>query len=363
MMNAVATTNKQIIINSIGKANPSVVGLMAESFNIPQEVLLQLVYTAPTVLFKDVDFELAVQTEELLTQLGLEVQLEETDVPPPSSEDLCDVSVYVHEIEQLPQVMNELTAFLGCERKEVMALLAETPAIILGGVSRSTAEALAKRIPAETLIANPKSARYTLQFESLPEHNVITHIEQLFSISKDRFEKELCICDLDYDTAQELWRRFHTVKGMKMINQSHQRYELVLEQADAQNMAHRQLLTNSVGMPDEIIDQVLAHLPVSLHESLSLNELHQKLGDYQAAGLNCSYQAASTASEYLMIHQVDEQANLRQLLALFFEEKDLPTSAMAVWKTPTLLPHLLVRYLGHYLEELGYEYETTTDHE
>jgi len=168
-METLIAPNQKVVIDSIGTGSPSISKLLAESFQLPQELVLKLLYTAPSVLLDDVAPELAEQTCSLLEKLGLEVTLKDKGEQIPKNTALFDISVHIDEIEKLPLIINQLSEFLGCDQKEATNLLIQTPSIILGGVSESTATAFSKRIDANVIISDPKKDLYMLEITNIDE--------------------------------------------------------------------------------------------------------------------------------------------------------------------------------------------------
>lgn len=345
------TLDQSVIIHSIGTANPIVSKILAEAFKIPQEIILKLLYNAPSVLFHQVSQELAKQAEDLLANLGLEVKVQDTTVALPKTQEQYDVSVYLNRPAMLPIVSTQLSEFLGCSTKAALNLLFQEPSIVLGGISKATAVALSKRLDAEVVYSNPKKDLYNLKIETT-DTAVLTQLQKIVQSQFPSFQiqKKTSISDLNYLTSQKIWQAFHTQSGIKIINQSHQRYEIILNKVSGNT--YRPTLIDEVGMPDFIIDKVLQHLPVQLEESLCFEVAQAKVEQFKSVGLDCTYAPLPYTKHQIQIDHITNLEATRQVLSQFLETKDLPTQ-IGAWLAPAGMNDLLTRYILTQLEAIG----------
>jgi len=342
--------NQKVVIDSIGTASPSVSGLLSESFQLPQELVLKLLYTAPSVLLEDVTPELAEQTSGLLEKLGLEVSLKDKTEKLSKNTTLFDISVHIDEIEKLPIVIKQLCEFLGCDEKEATGLLLQVPSIILGGVSESTANAFSKRIDANVIISDPKQDLYMLEVTDIDALGK----RQLEELLKTKLENDF-VYDIDYKTAQRIWAGFQSNKHINITNQSHQRFELIVDKA-TDHPDQERIFTEEVGMPKGIIGEVLDNLPIQLFSSLDKLEVYEKRERYALSGLTCSVNPILYKEYILELDTLEYKAEIIKLLSNFFPEKDLPVNGKH-WVSPYALPMVITDYIAFHLERLDCEYE------
>lgn len=344
-----------VIVESIGAASPVVSKVLAEPLGLPVEVVLKALYSTPSVMFSNVDKETADTAEELLMRLGLETRVQSSTDPIPDTPNKVDVGVYLHDAGMLPTVCDELSEFIGCKPSEALGMLAAEPGVVLGGVSIATAEALSKRISAEVVISDPTKEHYTIEVQDKDEmlrHQLqayFTHHKLPYNLRTSDY-----IEDLDYETTMAIWRKFQSTGLVRVINQSFQRYELILQSADTSNPKHKEVLINEVGMPEDIIDEVLLSLPIELETGLNRADLTAKYNTYQAAGLNCKARVLDTGKHYLIIESTSSLENARNILGQFYSTDQLPTTS-SYWKSPEPLGDLLLRYATIQLENAGCE--------
>ncbi len=342
-----------VVVDSIGTATPSVATVLADALGTPVEVVANALYNAPCVLFTDVAEELAETTVKLLAKLGIDAHTQLNDQPLPLKQDPVDIGVYVNDIDKLADVTAALSHFLGCSNAETLQLLMNDPAIVLGGVSRATGDALTERIDAEIIISNPKEDLYTLVFKS--ENRMIQSQLEAYlkyaEISYD-FSANTEIRDLTYETANTIWSKFHATGMLKMMNQSFQRYEIILDAVDENNPNFRTKLAAETGMPDEIIDHVIENLPVQIEASVNHKSLQEKLTDYAQNGLTCSPLMIKQNGYKLIIEENANLAASKTILSQFLEEDALPDNG-GRWESPVTVSDLIFRCVSTQLEAVG----------
>ena len=143
---------------------------------------------------------------------------------------------------------------------------------------------------------------------------------------------------------------------MKIINQSFQRFEIVLESVDTSKPDYKSALVEFTGMPAEIVDEVVANLPIQLEESVSRIVLEEKLANYASFGLNCAGYFIPPRNCYLRLDEIGDLGQTQEVLSTYFEQAEIPTST-SVWKSPKPLPKLIARYAAAQLQVSGCEVE------
>ncbi len=348
-----ATLNNTVIIKSIGTANPSASVLLAEAFKIPQEIVLKLLYNTPSVLFHKVDEQLAVKAKTTLNKLGLIVKVQDSKVSLPTNNNLYEASVYIDNPIKLPKVVKQLSEFLGCEQKEALNILMQEPSIVIGGVSKATLKALSKRLDAKVTITNPKKDLYAIYFP-IKQSSIIDDLKHVFknSFSIKKAGLEYVIENLDFKTSQEIWRKYKSKKNIKIVNQSYQRFEIILTKIDKNDRFQREFLVKQIGIPKQILDKVLENLPIQLHESLSKKETEKTLKKYANVGLTCHSEVIIPKKHDLVITKITDLKKTRSILTNFFNENEIPTNKNK-WISNKPQHHLLMRYAVAQLKTIG----------
>ena len=202
-----------VIINSIGTAKPSVSKILSDAFKMPQEFILKLLYNAPSVLFQKVDLDLAKNAETILSKLGLEVAILDKEESISITNEQVEVSLFFEDILKLPQVIQQLSEFLGCKPAESLNILLAQPSIVLGGVSEATAEALQKRIDASVCYSNPRKDLFTVYIEdNFPKNDFKRLISKINKPSEEIANGATLIKNISYSESSAIWREHQAKK-------------------------------------------------------------------------------------------------------------------------------------------------------
>jgi hypothetical protein len=349
---------QNVIIQSIGTAKPSVGKVLADVLGVSNEQVVKLLYCTPSVLFRQVEASLAAQTAELLGQLGLTVQVTDANSPLPATPTLYDLAVFLSNPLQLVAVGQQLAAFLGCTEQEALNLLLQDPPVVMGGVSEATAQALSQQITAEVVMANPKAEKYTVQLCSNDAAFARQWATACQGLGLQPQPGGRSVTDVDYATAQQLWQRLGANKGVAIYNQGFLRYEIILNSINYGNPAWRPMLTDTVGIPADIVDEVANNLPVQLNDSLNRHDLQQLLAQYQAAGLQCSFAKLPFGNQQLTVAEISQPTEAAAILSQFYGPTTLGNSNQ--WQAPKPISPVLGRLAAHQLEQIGCAVTTST---
>lgn len=330
---------------------------MADAFGINHELFVKLLYNAPAVFLESAEDEVAEKTTALLAKLGLEVTCQDAGAPLPEKSEALDVAVYVTDPMNLTKVAGQLATFIGCKESEALQLLLNEPSVVLGGVSFATAKVLQSRLSAEVVASNPKTDHYTIEVGTI-EPLLLTQFTTSLRNMNIEFNdgKTKLIPDLSHAQAQEIWNKYHHVAQLKIYNQSYRRYEIQLSGFSLQDEKQRTFLTEQIGMPAEILEEVHANLPVVLDEAVSANTMLMRLEEYKNAGLRCTATPLPFGKYKIAVNNITDKKRVQEIVSQFYKGTVLPDSS-SEWTAPLPLNNVLNRYLKKQLELIGCEVE------
>jgi hypothetical protein len=330
---------------------------MADAFGINHELFVKLLYNAPAVFLENAEDAVAEKTAGLLTRLGLEITCQEPGEPLPGKSESLDVAVYVTNPMELTKVAGQLATFIGCKESEALQLLLNEPAVVLGGVSLATANVLQSRLSAEVVTSNPKTDHYTIEVGTIEPLllNQFTASLKNMRIAFDGSRTKL-IPDLTYGQAQEIWNKYHHVAQLQIYNQSYRRYHIQLNEFNLHDEGQSAFLTKQVGMPENILEEVRANLPVLLDEAVSINTMLTKLEEYNRAGFRCEAIPLPFGKYKLSVNKITDKKRVQEIVSQFYKGAVLPDS-IKQWTAPAPLNSVLNRYLEKQLELIGCEVE------
>lgn len=166
--------------------------------------------------------------------------------------------------------------------------------------------------------------------------------------------------NLDYEFSQLIWRRFQSTGMVKILNQEMERFEVILNDVDQSQPEWREQLLSFTGMPDEVVEEVLEHLPIQLAPALPANEVTAQMEGLKKAGLHCSKKPVFGQSYRLEITQMGDLKKAKEILGKIMPEDHLPKRANGIWHSQLPLNDIMARYTVAQLEAIGAEvdYET-----
>ena len=334
-----------VIINSIGTANPSVSKLLADSFKMPQEFILKMLYNAPSVLFQKIDLDLAEKAASTLTKLGLDVQVTDEKEKLNLSKEQVEISIYFEDILRLPKVIHQLSEFLGCKPSESLNMLLAQPGIVLGGVSKATAIALQNRLDALVCYSNPRKDLFSIyisdEFPKSDLKRLTTKVKQPF---KNLVNGASVLKDLSFAESSSIWREHQSKKGIRVINQTHQLVTINLTSFDSKNTQHVSFLTEKIGMPSTILSDLKQHLPITLFDRISNKSAQKTIEDCKEIGLEISVENNFKTTRELVVDEIKDHAAVKEILAQFIDVSSFKENTNH-WKSSTKIPDLIANYL------------------
>ncbi len=342
-----------VIINSIGTATPGASKVLSDALKVPQDYILKLLYNAPSVLFQKVDEDTAQKAEDTLTKLGLEVAVCKEDEKIDLTTELVDISVSFDDILKLPIVTEQLSIFLGCKQSEVLSLLLKEPSIVLGNVSRATAEALQKRVDTDVYFSNPRKDEYTVLVSKDKGARELKNIARLLKFEPVLQDEVYVFENISYNDSQLVWRKYQSNDFIKILNQSHQSVTIELDDFDIQNEEHTNLLINKIGMPEEILEDIHTALPIVLFEDFNRNKALDLYKECEAIGLKTSIQKDFNFKKNLQIDEIEDVEQVNKILGQFIDQENLPKEGATEWINKEEIPPLIAKYLCAQLETLN----------
>ncbi len=111
-------------------------------------------------------------------------------------------------------------------------------------------------------------------------------------------------------------------------------------------------------MPEDALEEILAHLPVQLEASVNVGNLQSRLQHYAENGLICSTKAVKNNGFRLIIEENGNLPKSKEILSQFLPTEQLPTSGKR-WESPVPVSDLIYRYVSAQLEEV----DCTVDYE
>ena len=121
---------------------------------------------------------------------------------------------------------------LGVDHATAMTMVTASPAVLLGGVSQATVEALARRfgpLGAEIDASRPADAVFDLAAEASDDTTTRVLAQLLPDANRSRSDAVFHVMGLDATAAQSLWSELsRTAAKVRVINRDFQRFDVRL---------------------------------------------------------------------------------------------------------------------------------------
>lgn len=354
------TGQYRVVVNSIGEAGLAASAAIAKGLGIPASTLVARLYRAPAILVEGIEQQVANQVSKLLCDIGYQSEVQDISLPAPARSQLYDVAVYVHDAEAFLPTVKLLSQFIGITETNVSSMLMTPPGIVLGSVSQATVEVLRSQLnDGVSIIASiTDQALYEIFLGGgvdIAKRRVLSDIRDA-NISLIA-EEGLVASGVDHETAQALWRRHQASGMMRVVNRDFLRFDLVCtgieKGSNKASIEQIELLNTLVGIPEEMVPEVLDALPLTLLDAVPNAELEQKMMMLEQVGLQMQADLISFQLldlEVLSITQPSATANTLISYGLHQEGQCLPVPP---FKLQGALPELQAKLIKAALEQGG----------
>lgn len=351
VVSAATSTSQRLVVESIGSASPSLAGVLADQLGVAPDRVATALYRAPAILMDALPLNQAQQLANILRQAGLVIRVESSAAPRPEPGATYDIAVYIEDPTDVPDCCERLSGFLGCTAVTALNMLLAPPGVVLGNVSLATRDALARQLKglAVQVVSSPRDkATYQLLIEREPGPMLDRLLQDLKQMGLAANNNHTLF--LDHQQASQLWRRHQAAGGLRLLDCTFLRYELSLTQITPASRTEQ--LPELAGLPAELVDTVIANLPVVVEEGISHGALTDRLRAWQSAGMPVEVSLSSLRRCHLTIPAgsfLEPALPLLQQAGLLAADSGSPALP---WHSPILQGELLPRWLQAGLEQL-----------
>jgi hypothetical protein len=284
----------RLLVRSIGTADAAVIGALRRVRVAPDAELAGLLYRAPSELLSGVDRELGTRLRDVLRGAGMEVDLV------PASESFepgageYEVALVLRRYDRLLPVIEQTARILGVPADAAMKIVSATPAVLLGGVSRATVEALRARyapLGVEVDASRTADARFdiALEFGDEPTRRLLAGLLAGEGAEATRTgDDQYLVADVSAAVAREIWEWLsRTAARIRVLNRDFERFDVRLDSAPATPVV-RDWLVERIGMPPAVAEIAPTRTPLIVAETIPLPEAMDFLASAHAVGARAS---------------------------------------------------------------------------
>ncbi len=322
----------RLVVTSIGRAAPSLHQALAKALPLSSQTLLARLYQAPSILLDGISLTLGHHLMDLLREAGLEVAVEPSDAPFEAGVGDCEVALHVSEPSRFRAVVVEVAAFLGCAPARAAQTLWQSPAVLVGRVSRATVDALRARLEplgVELDVSTPPHARYdVLLADDVPG----VRARVLAALRAEGIDVDthgpLLAMGVTRAQADAVWRRLDRGIPVRLLDHAFERFDVRLDAAP-DTEAVRTRLVEATGMPPRVAAQVLKRLPIVLHQGIRHADVSARLLALAEVGARASAHLVTFQTfDVIIEHTTDLAATAAAIAELTEPSGEPPTLAL-----------------------------------
>lgn len=350
---------KRVVIRSIGTAVPADAARVALGLGVGVPQVVAAFYRAPTALVDRLDEPTAAAMADLLDSLGCLTEVVPSDAPLPQPAPLLDVAVHLTDEDRFDAVALAVSAFLGCPESDARRLLLATPAVLLGGVSPATVEALRARLGegVSVLASDPRLARYDLLLGDCPAVQRARLTADLRARGLEpATDSPWLLRGISKEQADQIWAVHQRTPGLQVVNQDFYLFEVVLDAGSPTPSATAAL--TGAGVPAGVVPQLFDALPIIVADGLSDQAAKELIAELATAGLTAHGELVTFAHLGVQVLGCANPDALRSALRAAGVQNPPATPPFVLGPWPELAARLLRRELvriGAHAELVGAE--------
>lgn len=355
----------RVVVRSIGAAGVTLVRSLRHVLPLADADIAALLFQAPSELLAGLERPQAEGIVRLLRETGVDCAVLDAGEPLVEGVGDHEVALAVREVQHIPAVLAEVVRLLGVDVATARGLICSAPAVLIGGISLATVEALRARfaaLGADLDASRSADARFDLFLGECPAAVRERALDRLRAAlgPLDRAAQDpsgpVAVLDLDFAAASRAWRELRQSDvPARVVNREFSRYDVVLRAA-ADGDELRRHLTGRAGMPAAVVPRVLARLPVVIHRGLRHAELEAVLAELARAGAEVLAEPLAFQRFNVTLGEVREPRPVVPVITAI-AGLDEATTVTALRgrppRLPGLFPPLQARWLQHELRRVG----------
>jgi hypothetical protein len=280
----------RLLVRSIGRADAAVLGALRRVRPAPDIELANILYRAPAELVSGLDLDIGTRLRDILLQTGVDVELTPAGEPFEPGVGEYEVALVIRRFDRIMEIVEATSRIMGIPADAAMKILWATPAVLLGGVSLATVEALRARfakLGVEVDASRTATARFDIAVEVSDESTRQLLQMQLRenNVTATRSGPNSYLAtDIESRAATRIWEQLsRTSASSRVLNRDFERFDVRLDTAPTSADA-AEWLVSVTGMPTAVAGTALGKTPFVLAESVPLETMVSLLEGAHARG-------------------------------------------------------------------------------
>lgn len=356
--------DRRLVVRSIGRAGVGLVRSLRRVLPLPEGDIAALILQAPSELIVGLDDARAEAISGFLAEQGLDCAVIGPGAPLAPGAGDHDVALSVDDPARLAGVAVAVVELLGVGLEAARELLCATPAVLLGGVSAATVEALRARfapLGATVDASRPAEARFDLFVAGGDPSRRAQVQTRLAAFGAEATEGDAVVAlGLDHPSAARAWHAVRTL-GVPAccVDRAFARYDVRLHRAQ-DGEALRAWLTGRLGVPAAVVPRLLSRLPIGLMSGVPHAEAEAALAELaELGGVALAEPLALQTFALNLAPAADSRADMPAAVAAIKAigglAEDAAVAAATTRRVPGPLSSTRARWLRHELRRAGFD--------
>jgi ribosomal protein L7/L12 len=357
----------RVVVESPGTSDASLIHSLTQVTGREGAEVARCFYQAPGVLVGGIDRATADRLTATLEEAGARAVVVDGNAAVEPGSDEWEVAVVVPRIDRIGAVFHEVVRLLQVTPQQALQILCQDPAVLMGNLSQNAAEAIRDRfvaIGAEVALTRTRHALYDLYIDPRDEparrqvKAILDRTPAGVVAAGEGDASGLVASGLSWGDLQPIQADLmRYASGMKILNRDFARFDLTLHDAGPDRAALARYLTGELGIPDRVVDRMLAALPIVIAGSIPASAMETRLRELSGLGASVTAQLLSWQTFSVTIRSLGDRDRAQQVLTLLGGMSRAEAQRAVAGRAPIELAGpftpLHARWLRRDLEKVG----------
>ncbi len=318
----------KIIIDSPGNSDARLISSLKTVCPQNEQEIARMVFQSPSVLLDGLETDKARQISSVLNEAGAETRIAAADEQVEEGTDEYELAIVVPNISHIGHIFQEILVMMQIKPMEAVRLMVQSPAVMVGKLSRAAADAFARRLRragAEVDLSRYQEATYDLFVSTLdlPDLNKLNDTLNRNGIRRSG-NGDAGWSKSFFALSGLTWAQVDRIRGdlrvfdgkVKVLNRDFSRFDILLKSGGHDPQTVMEVLRNRFGIPESVIDKLLKALPVVIAREVPFNQMQQHLGELTQTGAEADARLTSLQTFDLRIEETGDAERSRDILRL-----------------------------------------------
>lgn len=330
----------KVVIESLGGAGAGLMRSLAAALQWPANRVARLMYLSPQTLEGGLDRDRAEQLLALVGQTGLQASIQPQDAVVTEGVADYDIALVVKNFAHIGAIVQLIADVLGVNANKAREIICSSPALLMGGVSQATVEALRPRFQALQVdldVAVRSQSVYDLILAPCPalmRQRVLAiaerHLGEAGPKTDDLRLGGMLAGGLSFKQANTLWDELRGCgASVQLVNRNFERFDIVMKEAvDSPEL--RAYLEHQAGVPARVLDKLFTRLPIVVQRQLNPEQAELALAAFADLAASAVAELTTFQAFDLSIDAVPERKDrvVQVLAALTDRNQEAAVSAL-----------------------------------